>query len=162
MASNESKPVVFDLKTAKALIELVKKNKRIADLTGKDFEPKSVSELFAVKVTKTSGSAGSCSTTCDFTYTVKNLALDTIASSVTPKQKRIDNIEYTVPSADSLGVAYYDGANVVCLYSVAEEVPKVYIKNLTKTVVTGVTCNGDGTITVTDDTIDIDYLSCEA
>lgn len=159
MESN--KPVVFDTRTAKALLGLLN-NKPVLDKAGKDYVRQIPNGCFAVKVTKTGGSAGSCSTTCSWVYTVKNLAGETLATAQTPKEKRIANLEYFAPAADSIGIAYYDGAGLPILYSVAEEVPVIYIKTDSRTFVTGVTCNGDGTITVDTDTFDISYLSCEA
>ena len=160
MESNSSLPVAFDYNTAKALLSFVRRNKPVGDISGNDYTPH-LDYPFACKVDKDGGEAGSCSGNCSFTYTVKDLANSILGSGLTPKQKRISNLQYATPPSGAMGIAYYDGANNLNLYCVADEIPNLYVKEDNRTFVTSVICNGDGTITVNTDTLDLYYLSCQ-
>lgn len=79
------------------------------------------SVLFAVKVLKTSGSAGSSSTTVSFVYTVKTLEGVTIGTSLSPKVKRHSNVAYVDPSTTEYeGLAYVDATGAIALYDANE------------------------------------------
>ena len=77
---------------------------------------------FPVKVTNDGGTAGSDTTTCSLTYTVDDLAGNELDTDILPKQGRLPNCEYAVPSADSYGLACWDGEDLVLL-QVYEELP---------------------------------------
>lgn len=64
--------------------------------------------LFAVKVTQTAGSAGSKTTQCSFTYTVKDLAGTTLGTGMSPLKRRPSVGKMTAGAADTIGLAYYD------------------------------------------------------
>lgn len=146
MGSSDVKPVAFDLATAQAILEFVKKNKPITDKTGKEYTV-NAEGVFVCKVTQSGGSAGSCAGDCSFTYTVKDLAGNTIKTSAVPMLKRISQVAYNTPSANSYGLAYYDGANVPQLICALEEVPKT----TTTTVVVSGSCSGGNVVLTTAD-----------
>ena len=79
--------------------------------------------LRAVLVTKDGGSAGSSSTNCTFTYTVKDLSGLALGSGLTPKRPRYANTEYYQPATDSYGLAFIAN-NTLNLYEAIEERPK--------------------------------------
>jgi hypothetical protein len=76
---------------------------------------------FPVLCTVDGGSAGSSSTTCSFTYTLKTQDGFTIATAKTPEAPRIPNNVYATPAADSAGVAWIDKNGVVQLLWVPKE-----------------------------------------
>jgi len=80
--------------------------------------------VFAAKVTKDGGSAGSKDADCTFTYTVKDLAGNELGTTLTPKRPRFTHVEYAQPSADSPGLAYYDDQGALQLYDAVEEIPE--------------------------------------
>jgi hypothetical protein len=80
--------------------------------------------IFAVKVSKDGGSAGSKDADCTFTYTVKDLLSYQIGTTMTPKRPRFTKVEYEEPGADSPGLAYYDQEGAIQLYEAVEERPK--------------------------------------
>ena len=90
--------------------------------------------MYSVTVTKDGGYPGSMhyDTDCSFTYTIKNCAGKTLGTGLTPAVPRFPACKYNQPSDNSPGIAYYDGAGAIHLYSVAEEIP-------TTTVVTNIT-----------------------
>ena len=74
--------------------------------------------LFAVEVTKTSGSAGDKTTQCSFVYTVKTLGGS--GTGMTPKKKRPSVGKMGAPAAASIGLAYYDEDGDVQLFDANE------------------------------------------
>ena len=72
-----------------------------------------------VLLTQTGGSAGSGTSGCTFTYTVKNMDGTTLATGVTPDMQRAA-IGLTVAAA--IGWAFYDGSRVLRLWW-CDEVP---------------------------------------
>lgn len=93
---------------------------------------KGFSGIFPVKVVKDGGVAGSPTTTCTFTYTLKDLAGTTIkknpagdnATSMTPLRPRYANCEYDQPADDSYGKAFFDASGNLQLYECVQEKPK--------------------------------------
>lgn len=85
--------------------------------------------LFAVICKKTSGSAGSGSSTCSYVYDVETLTGQVIATGATPDKNRKPNVEYATPNAlGERGYAYIDKTGSVRLfeaneYEVTEECP---------------------------------------
>lgn len=73
-------------------------------------------ELFTVLVTQTGGSAGSSSTTCTFTYTVKDLYGVVIGTDKAPKKRFQPDTPYLAGGADIPGTAYYDEDGVLQLF----------------------------------------------
>lgn len=80
--------------------------------------------LFAVKVTQTGGSGGDDATACSFTYTVKDLNLNTIGTAMTPKKRRTAVGAYVAGGANTIGSAYVDETGALQLFD-ANEVPDV-------------------------------------
>jgi hypothetical protein len=109
--------------------------------------------FFPVKATVDGGSAGGCAATCDFTYTINNLNGIELDTGLAPVKTRIANVKYATPAANSMAMAVWYGGALV-LVEVFAEVPQTE----TAEVVTGVTCNGDGTITV--DSATFTFLKC--
>lgn len=66
---------------------------------------------FPVKVTKTGGSDGTASTAATWVYTVKDLAGNTLGTSLSPAKGRPNGKMAYAPN-DSYGVAFYDGATL--------------------------------------------------
>lgn len=81
--------------------------------------------LFPVLVTQSGGAAGSSSTTCSFTYTVKDLGGTQIGTGLTPARPRFANVEYETPGADSYGLAFTKADGTLQLYEAVEERPKI-------------------------------------
>ena len=82
--------------------------------------------LFAVKITKTGGADGTSTTQATWSYTVKDLLGVTLGTSVNLRNTANGNRpngKTTFQSADSYGLAFYDGATLV-LWD-AGEVPTV-------------------------------------
>lgn len=77
-------------------------------------------DLFAVTCTIDGGSAGSASTTCSFTYTVTDLHGVVIGEDMSPEQRRYPNVPYTTTPNDTPGLAYYDAAGDLHLWSANE------------------------------------------
>lgn len=77
----------------------------------------------AVLCTVDGGSAGSDTTTCDFTYTITTLGGTELATTLTPKRPRYANVTYNTPTTDSIGQAYKDSAGDWQLYEAIEEYP---------------------------------------
>lgn len=75
---------------------------------------------FAVKVTEDGGVAGSVSTNCTWTYTVKDLRGRTLATAKSPLKLRNPDTPYMSTPADSIGTAYYDEAGVLQLLDANE------------------------------------------
>lgn len=73
---------------------------------------------FAVKVTKDGGSAGTSSTACTWTYTVKDLDDNILGTSVAVQKARPNGL-ITEAAAGSYGVAFYD-IDTLKLWDVAE------------------------------------------
>ena len=72
----------------------------------------SVGSTFAVKVTSDGGVAGDDTTDCTLTYSCKRLKSEVIDppildANVSPLRKRYPKITYSIPEADSIGVATY-------------------------------------------------------
>ena len=80
--------------------------------------------VFAVKVTKDGGSAGSKDADCTFTYTVTDLAGNELGTTLAPKRPRFSHVEYAQPAADSPGLAYWDDQGDLQFYEAVEEIPK--------------------------------------
>ena len=78
------------------------------------------SGLFAVKVVKTSGSAGTVSTMCSFVYTVKTLDGTAIGTGMTPAKRRAAAGPYSAPADDSYGTAFYDEDGDLVLFDANE------------------------------------------
>jgi len=68
---------------------------------------------FGVKVTKDGGSAGNKTTQCSFTYTVKDLAGNTLATAKSPSRPRPLKGAMDPPADNSYGLAFYDGSTLV-------------------------------------------------
>ncbi|MBX3378374.1 MAG: hypothetical protein KF678_15375 [Phycisphaeraceae bacterium] len=64
--------------------------------------------LFSVLVTVDGGSAGSGTTTCSWTYTLKTERGKVIATQKTPEAHRLPNVPYVETPEDSVGFAWYD------------------------------------------------------
>lgn len=75
---------------------------------------------FAVKCTKDGGSAGSDSTTCSWTYTVKALDGTVLGAAISPTKYRLPNHEYVDLPADSIGAAYFDETGTLRLWDAGE------------------------------------------
>ncbi len=67
--------------------------------------------MFPVKVTKTGGSAGSKTTQCTFTYTVKDLDDVELGTVMTPAKER--PAKGKLVNADGYATAFYDGDDLV-------------------------------------------------
>jgi len=79
----------------------------------------------AVWVRVASGSAGSSSATCSFTYNIYQPGSgELLASGLTPLRPRFPNITYNTPADDSYGVAFKDGSGYR-LYDVVQETPQL-------------------------------------
>jgi hypothetical protein len=85
-------------------------------------------ETIPVLCTVDGGVAGSASTTCTLTYSLKRVSGGTggavIATGKTPKRTRYGNCEYDSPAADSYGIACYDDTGTIQLLDVFAEKPK--------------------------------------
>ena len=80
--------------------------------------------MFAVKVYKDGGVAGSASTNCTWTYTVKDFAgTNTLATTKTPLRPRYTSCQYDLPADGSYGLAFYDSSNTLQLYEAVQEKP---------------------------------------
>lgn len=80
--------------------------------------------LFAVRVTKDGGSAGTVSASCTFTYTCtldSGFELGTLKS---PQKCRLPNTPYTQPADGSWGAGFYDKDGTFVLWD-ANECPQV-------------------------------------
>jgi len=75
--------------------------------------------LFPAQVTVDGGSAGGPTADCSFTYTVKDLDGNVLATALTPQVPRLTNVECLQPAENSPGLAYLDAAEAVKLYHVA-------------------------------------------
>lgn len=76
--------------------------------------------LFAVTVTIDGGSAGDASTTCSFTYEVKDLYGVVIGEDMTPEKRRYPMVPYSTTPDDSPGTAYYDQDGTLHLFDANE------------------------------------------
>ncbi len=101
--------------------------------------------LFEVTVAQSGGTNGNLTTAPTYTYNVTNLAGTSIGSALAVLWARPKKGAVT---AATHGFAFYDASGTLVLALVDE----VYNTSTTD-VVTAVTCNGDGTITVTTATI---------
>lgn len=104
--------------------------------------------LFPVTLSQTTGLAGSTSAFCTYAYTVYGPAGPILATGKQPLNSRARTFKCTAV-AGNMGTAYFDMLNDGALY--------LWDCNETTnlcdfTAVTGVTCNGDGTISVMTDT----------
>jgi hypothetical protein len=76
-----------------------------------------------VKVTKDGGAAGSAVDSCTFTYTVKDLAGNQLATEQTPARPRLPLIAYLAGGEDgrtAYALAARDGSTLVLLYVLGE------------------------------------------
>lgn len=83
--------------------------------------------VYVLFVTNDGGSAGSSTTDCTLTYTLKNGAGTTLGTGRTPLKPRYLNpkfCEYTVPAADSIGYGYRDASGNWQLIEAVQEQPK--------------------------------------
>lgn len=102
---------------------------------------------FRVDLTQTGGASGSPTVDCTFTYTVKREgSSDVLGTSKAPECSRVRAFKCTVV-AGTKGSAYYDHNGDLQLFECNETTTLT-----SKTFVTSVVCNGDGTITVMTDT----------
>ncbi len=77
---------------------------------------------FAVLAQKDGGSEGSSSSTCSFTYTVKDVFNNTIATGLTPKKRRTPNIKHLTESVGwSYALANHDYDQGLALLEVFAE-----------------------------------------
>lgn len=126
MASSAS--VKFSVDQGRRIAAVVRAHeKRVPDATSPlspALEDRQIpNQIFAVKVYIDGGSAGSGSTTCSFTYTVKNLAETvTLGTAKSPKVRRLVNVPYTTTPNGSIGSAYFDEAGALQLFD-ANETP---------------------------------------
>lgn len=80
--------------------------------------------IFAVRVTKDGGSAGTVSATCSFTYTVELDSGFELGTGLTPQKCRLPNTPYTQPDDGSWGAGFYDKNGDFVLWD-ANECPQV-------------------------------------
>ena len=76
-----------------------------------------------VKVTKDGGAAGSAVDSCTFTYTVKDLAGNQLATEQTPARPRMPLVAYLAGGEDgrtAYAMAARDGTTLVLLYVLGE------------------------------------------
>ena len=71
--------------------------------------------LRVVKVVTDGGSAGSSSTNCSYTYTVKDLRGNTLATAKTPYRPRYEKTAYIVAPENSYGLALIDNGSLTLL-----------------------------------------------
>lgn len=78
--------------------------------------------LFPVRVTQDGGSAGNSTTTCSFTYTVKDIRNNTLGTGMAPafSPARVIQCACTKAPDDSYGTAFYDKTGAVALGFVQE------------------------------------------
>lgn len=81
-------------------------------------------QLFAVRVTIDSGSAGSVSASCTWTYTVTSDAGFEYGTMLTPQKCRLPNVPYVETPAGSWGAGFFDKNGVFVLWD-ANECPEV-------------------------------------
>jgi hypothetical protein len=80
--------------------------------------------VFAVSVTVDGGSVGGGSATCSLTYTVKRRGSSTpLLTGASPQRPRMTNVEYTSPSNNSIGLAFWDNDKTLKLIEALEERP---------------------------------------
>jgi hypothetical protein len=80
--------------------------------------------VFAVSVTVDGGSVGSGSSTCSLTYTVRRRGSTTpLLAGASPQRPRMTNVEYTSPSNNSIGLAFWDNDKTLKLIEALEERP---------------------------------------
>jgi hypothetical protein len=79
-------------------------------------------EEFRCKVHNDGGSAGSSSTSCSFTYTIRTMSGKDVLTAQTPTRRRFTNVEYSATPTNTQGWAYFDENGVLKL-SDANELP---------------------------------------
>jgi hypothetical protein len=77
---------------------------------------------FAVLVYIDGGSAGSSSTDCTYTYTVRTLGGKLLGTAMTPQKRRFSSVPYSETPDATPGLAYYRNDGTVVLFD-ANEVP---------------------------------------
>lgn len=80
-------------------------------------------KMFPVLVTKDAGSAGTYAADCSFTYTVTDIAGNSLGTGMTPIKPRITGTPYSQPADGSYGMGFYDDAGDFQLYEAVEEKP---------------------------------------
>lgn len=78
--------------------------------------------LFAVRVYIDGGTAGTASTTCSWTYTVKRDSGHVFGTSMTPQRRRFPNTPYTTTPDGAWGAGFFDKTGTFVLWD-ANELP---------------------------------------
>jgi hypothetical protein len=71
-------------------------------------EPTITGQRFDVLCTIDGGSAGSLTTTCDWTYTVTTMDGEPLGTTLSPTRRRLINTPYTITPDDTIGEGTYD------------------------------------------------------
>ena len=116
----------FNKRQARRIASAVKKVEGLQTSSGSaPFKRAFAQTVFAVRVKKSSGSAGSISTTCDFKYDCFLDSGDQLAEDVAPQKCRYDNVPYRQPPDDSWGLATYDKDGAFTLLEALCEIPDI-------------------------------------